>query len=352
MKRILIAAVFLLLLLFLLPLLFLPAGIPAQTSEPSPAATLPAGPEADPQDTQPAPEASPAASVSVPSIDAGRTLRLLTDSGISTVSMDKYLFGVVAAEMPAAFHPEALKAQTIAARTYALYKMRHGPSKNHPDADLCTNYTCCSAYSTEAEARTRWGDKQDEYAEKLRRAVSETDGQAILYDGTPINAVFHSSSSGATERAALVWGAEVPYLTSVASPESGDTVPNYNSTAEFSAEAFRTAFLAAYPSADLSGAPGTWFVAPERSDAGKVLRISVGGVSVSGQAVRTLFGLRSTAFSIDVRDDNVIVFSVTGYGHGVGMSQYGANAYAAAGWDCQKILTWYYQGTTVGMVEG
>ena len=345
MKRILIAAILLLLLLFLLPLLFLPADVLSPAPDASPAATLPPDGESSPSAHQPTASAAP-------SIDTTRQLRLLTDSGVSTVPMDQYLFCVVAAEMPASFHPEALKAQTIAARTYALYKMQHGPSQNHPDADLCTDYSCCSAYSTEAEARARWGDKQEEYAARIRSAVAETDGQAVLYDGAPINAVFHSSSSGATERAALVWGADVPYLTSVASPESGDMVPNYESTVERSAEAFRTAFLAAYPSAALSGPPGTWFGTPERSDAGKVLRVAVGGISVSGQAIRTLFGLRSTSFSIQVRDDNVIVFSVTGYGHGVGMSQYGANAYAAAGWDCQKILTWYYQGTTVGTAEG
>ncbi len=341
MRRILAAAFLLLLLLFLLPLLFLPSDSKA-SSETSPSA-LPTA--TLPSDVSPSPT-----SVSHSS-DANIQFRLLTDDGICTISMDKYLFQVVAAEMPASFELEALKAQTIAARTYALYKIQNGPSQNHPEADLCTDSSCCSAYITEENARINWGNKQDEYAEKIRRAVSETDGQAILYNGAPIDAVFHSSSSGATESAALVWGADVPYLSSVSSPENESTVPNYESRVEVPEETFRTTFLKEYPNADLSGSPEQWFGVPSRSDAGKVLSLSIGGVSVTGRSIRSLFNLRSTAFSISFEGDT-IVFSVTGYGHGVGMSQYGANVYAASGWDCQKILTWYYQGTTIGPVEG
>lgn len=338
LRRFFAAAFLLLLLLFLLPLLFLSsdpnsASDGAKQSD-APTATLPA-------------DASPSPTLAAHSDDASTQFRLLTDEGVCTISMDKYLFRVVAAEMPASFQLEALKAQTIAARTYALYKIQNGPSKNHPEADLCTDSSCCSAYITEAEAQKNWGDKQAEYMKKIQQAVSETDGQAILYEGKPINAVFHSSSSGATESAALVWGANVPYLSSVTSPENGDTVPNYQSVVEISAESFRSTILKEYPDAKLSGSPDQWFGTSKRSGASKVLNISVGGITVTGRALRSLFGLRSTAFSIAAKG-NTVVFSVTGYGHGVGMSQYGANAYAASGWNCQKILTWYYHDTVIG----
>jgi stage II sporulation protein D len=330
LKRMFAAVFLLLLLLFLLPLLLLSSG----SNGAAPTATLPA-------DAAPPPTLAGAFS------DAATQLRVLTDDGVSVVSMDKYLFRVVAAEMPASFQPEALKAQAIAARTYALYKMRNGPSKRHPEADLCTDSSCCSAFVTEETAQKNWGSKSDEYTKKIQQAISETDGQAILYEGEPINAVFHSSSSGATESAALVWGASVPYLSSVASPENGDTVPNYQSTVELSAESFRSAVLNEYPQADFSGTPEQWIGTPSCSGAGKVLSVPVGGVTVTGRSLRSLFGLRSTAFSVSVKE-NTVVFSVTGYGHGVGMSQYGANEYAARGWSCRKILTWYYHGTVIG----
>lgn len=329
MKRILAAVGLLLLLLFLLPALLLPADSP-KTSAPAeaPTATLP-GVSAG------------------PSLDGETKVRLLSNGTVQTVSMDEYLFHVVAAEMPASFELEALKAQAIAARTYALYKIQNGPSANHPGADLCTNSGCCSAYITEEKMEQAWGSRQVEYQAKIRQAVSATDGQAILYEGQPINAVFHSSSDGATEDVQLVWGAAVPYLSSVTSPETGETVPNYNSTVELSTEEFRTILLGAYPGADLSGPAAQWFGKPEKSPSGRVLRLSIGGVSISGSTLRSLFGLRSTAFSVSV-SGNTVRFSVTGYGHGVGMSQYGAETYAKKGWNCYEILTWYYQGTVIG----
>lgn len=353
MKRILAAVVLLLLLLFLLPVLLLPAESPSGTNSnaapgasPAPTATLPAD-VPSPGGVSPSPTSQVLAASTGPALDAATQVRLLTDGGVRTVSMDEYLFHVVAAEMPASFALEALKAQAIAARTYALYKIQNGPSPNHPNADLCTNSSCCSAYITERKMEQAWGSHQEEYRAKILRAVSETDGQAILYNRQPINAVFHSSSSGATEEAALVWGADAPYLSSVTSPETSETVPNYESTVEVPAAQFRAVILGAYPSADLSGPAGQWLGTPDKSPAGRVLQVPIGGVSVSGSDLRSLFGLRSTAFSLSVSGDTV-VFHVTGYGHGVGMSQYGANTYAQKGWNCYEILTWYYQGTVIG----
>ena len=190
----------------------------------------------------------------------------------------------------------------------------------HPDADVCTDITCCQAYIDPAEAAANWGDSAQTYTEKIAQAVSSTDGQAILYDGAPIDAVFFSSAAGRTLSSVEVWGGSVPYLESVESPE-GEEVPNYRTTVEVPAEEFRTTFLAQYPQADLSGEASEWFGETVPTSSGGVETMSVGGVTVKGTALRTLFGLRSASFTVEAEGDQV-VFSVTGYGHGVGMSQY------------------------------
>ena len=177
--------------------------------------------------------------------DSGHTLRVKgSDGQVTEMDLNQYLWGVVAAEMPASFSQEALKAQAVAARTYALNK---GPSFNHPDADLCTDYACCQAWI----ARGNWGDKAAEYTNKITTAVAETGNQVILYQGQLIDAVFHSSSSAATQDAVEVWGNSVPYLQSVDSPE-GEGVPNYESQVTLTTQEFKDAFLKA------QGIPGLW----------------------------------------------------------------------------------------------
>ncbi|MDD4715004.1 MAG: stage II sporulation protein D [Oscillospiraceae bacterium] len=332
MKRLLLVAIITLLILFLFPL-FLLGGKPASSSQKTPGATLPAA-------TLPANRA-------VAEADANVAIRLLSGGKVSKISLDKYLWGVVAAEMPASFAPEALKAQAVAARTYTLYQMVHGPNKNHQDADVCGDYRCCSAYISREQALKNWGQNAQVNAAKISQAISQTDGQVVLYQGAPIDAVFHSSSSGSTEDASRVWGAAVPYLKSVSSPESSDSVPNYYSTFRVSAADFKASFLKTYPKANLSGDPAAWFQNEIRSPANKVLSLEVGGVKVKGVDLRTMFSLRSTSFRITISKDQ-IVFSVTGYGHGVGLSQYGSNAMAKAGKTYDQILKWYYSGTVLG----
>ena len=142
-----------------------------------------------------------------------------------------------------------------------------------------------------------------------------------------------------------VWGSEVPYLTGVETPE-GNEVPNFQTTVTFSPSEFQTTFLAQYPEADLSGAPSAWFGAPEYASSGCVAAIPIGGVRVTGPDLRTLLGLRSARFSVSATD-SAITFTVTGYGHGVGMSQYGANAMAKSGSTYREILTHYYTGVSI-----
>ena len=279
--------------------------------------------------------------------DAAVRLRVLHGGAVEEMTMDDYLLGVLRAEVPASFEPEALKAQAIAARTYTYYKMKDGPIPSHPDADACDSVSCCKAYRTAADAAADWGSMALYWEERLRRAVAETDGQVILYDGEPILAVFFSSANGHTQNAAAVWQSDLPYLQSVSSPEDETLVPNYYSVVRVSAEDLRTAFLAAHPDAALTGDSSRWITDVARNEAGFVTTLRVGGVSVKGNELRAILSLRSPSFTVE-NEDGFFVFRVTGYGHGVGMSQYGANAMALRGADAVEILEHYFTGAQVG----
>lgn len=329
-KQVVATALALLLVLFLLPLLLFGTGGLEQTEQAAPTGELPI----DRTVVTPSPSA-----------DSQTQIRVaLTDGSVLTLGLDQYLWRVVAAEMPASFELEALKAQAAAARTYTLSKLGRTVEK-HPDADVCTDITCCQAYIDPDQAAANWGDNAAAYTAKITSAVSETDGMAVLYDGQPIQAVFFSSAAGRTVDAVEVWGNSVPYLTGVDSPE-GDEVPNYHSTVTFTLEEFKSKLLAQYPDADLSGDPAGWFQNTVPNSAGGVEQVDVGGVTVSGGVLRTLLGLRSTSFTVTAGSQGV-TFSVTGYGHGVGMSQYGANALAKQGKTYDEILKWYYTGVEV-----
>ena len=280
--------------------------------------------------------------------DSGYTLSILVDGQVQEMDLNQYLWGVVAAEMPASFEEEALKAQAVAARTYSLHKA--GNAANHPEADLCTDYACCQAWIAREKAQANWGENAEAYTEKIPQAVAETNNQVILYDGQLISAVFHSSSGQATQDAVAVWGNSVPYLQSVESPE-GEEVPNYHSEVTFTAQEFKDTYLAAQPDAVLEGEPAAWFGEPALTNGGSVGTIVIGGVTVTGVQAREIFGLRSAAFTVETTADSV-TFQVTGFGHGVGMSQYGANAMAADGSTYTEILKHYYTGVTVEEYQG
>ncbi len=275
--------------------------------------------------------------------DGAQALRVLgRDGQVAEMNMADYLWGVVAAEMPASFEPDALRSQAVCARTYSLWKLR---AKSHEGdgADVCADSSCCQAFLTKEDAAQRWGaDLAPAYTAKIAAAVADTDGQVLVYDGAPIQAVFFSSASGATEDAEAVWGKALPYLVSVDSPE-GDEVPNYRSTVTLTADQVQKAVGEAGLGADLSGEPSGWFHDLTRTASGRVASVELGGVSLSGGAVRNLFALRSACFDVSEKD-GVFTFSVTGYGHGVGLSQYGANAMAKQGTGWRDILAHYYTG--------
>ena len=276
--------------------------------------------------------------------DEEMSLRVLIGDTVETMTMAEYLPCVVQGEMLPSFETAALSAQAVAERTYILYQMRSGGKPRHPQADVCDDPGCCSAYLSQEEAKAKWGDQYEALAQRVKDAVAATDGVVALYDNQPIMAVFHSSSGGATARCADVWAADLPYLVSVESPEGADTVPNYYSVKTLSEADFRATFAAAHPEADFSG---DWLGSPVADASGRVGSLTVGGVTVSGAEVRRLYGLRSTAFTV-AREGESVTFRVTGYGHGVGMSQYGANELARQGKTWQEILQWYYTGVTLG----
>jgi len=274
---------------------------------------------------------------------AAQTVLLrLPDGGVCEMDMQEYLIGVVAAEMPAAFEPQALRAQAVAARTYALYC---GEAHKHGTAQVCTDPGCCQAYSADSALRTNWGAAYETNLARIRAAVEATDGEYLSYGGAPVFAAFHSSSAGATEDCGAVWNAR-PYLISVPSPETAEQVPNYQSSVRCWRLDFRDTLLRAHPECDFSGEAEGWIGETERDGSGRVAAVTLGGVRVRGTELRQLFALRSTAFTLSYAG-GIFTFNVTGFGHGVGMSQYGANTLAAAGWDYRAILAHYYPGTTL-----
>lgn len=275
-------------------------------------------------------------------LDSSCMVRVLNERGeVEEMTMADYLWGVVAAEMPASFEPEALKAQTVAARTYTLWKMEH--NSTHPDADLCKSHTCCQAWRDKTAAMEEWGEGGELFAGKISSAVEETDGMALFWEGHPIQAVYHSSSEGRTEDAVAVWGSAVPYLVGVETPE-GEEVPNLHSAVMLTADEVRERLDG--KGCDLSGSPQTWFGVAHCTANGNVRTMQVGGVSMGGVELRSLFGLRSANFTVEFEEE-LFTFRTAGYGHGVGMSQYGANGLAKQGKNWEEIVTWYYTGVTV-----
>lgn len=264
--------------------------------------------------------------------DERTTLDVRTEDGVRTMTLAEYLPCAVAAEMPVSFGPEALMAQAVTARTYVLAAHRHD------DADVCTDSGCCLAYRTPDELRALWGGDYSENLAAVTAAVAATDGEYLTYGGRIIQAVFHASSAGATEDSAAVWAAQ-PYLVSVTSPETADTVADLVSTADFSPEE-----LASLLGLSCAGTPDTWLGETVLDGAGRVESIVLGGQELSGACVRSALGLNSTAFQAAF-DGERFRFTVAGHGHGVGMSQTGARLLAADGWSYREILAHYYPGT-------
>lgn len=262
------------------------------------------------------------------------------DGSVEKWDMDKYLTGVVLGEMPAYFEPEALKAQAVAARTYAA-KARMTGGK-HGDGSVCMDSQCCQAYQDPGTYVSSGGSPED--VAKIRQAVEDTSGYVLTYGGELIEAVYFSCSGGSTEDAAAVWGTEVPYLQATDSPGEENAAHNADSVT-FTADQFQQAL-----GKTLAGTPENWFGGVTYTDGGGVAEMEIGGENYTGVRLRQLLGLRSTAFTVTAEGGSVRI-DTRGYGHRVGMSQYGADAMAASGSTFREILSHYYSGTTLEIWE-
>ncbi len=279
------------------------------------------------------PQAAPV--VTAAPFDSTVMLRVLTEQGTEELPLDAYLMRVLLAEMPSDFPPEALKAQAVAARTFAL---RRSETKKHEFADICSDPSCCQGCCDATEI-----------PQSITDAVLATDGLVMTYDGALIDATFFSCSGGKTEAALAVWGSDIPYLQSVESPGE-ENAPRYTEEALLSAEYFAEVLSSAHPEVNLAGQPENWFGACSYTEGGGVDKVFIGGAAIAGTELRKLFSLRSTKFTIAAQDGQVCIVTC-GFGHRVGLSQYGAKSMAERGAAFAEILTHYYQGAAVTQLQ-
>ena len=267
-------------------------------------------------------------------------LYLTSEDKVVNIPFEDYVKGVVAAEMSADNNAEALKAQAVAAYTFAYRRKEMRTAEKY---DVSDSYATDQAYLSDASAKEKWGDSYDVNMKKISDAADAVKGQLIKYNGEPILAVYHSISGGKTESAENVWGEAYPYLVPVESV--GDVLsPNYLSTVTFTADEIKTAMSEL--GITFSENAAEWFGEKKCSDSGTVLTLPVCGTEVKGTDIRAALGLRSANFDVSFSEDS-FTFTVRGYGHGVGMSQYGAQFMAQQGSTYEEILCWYYPGCQI-----
>ena len=262
------------------------------------------------------------------------------DGTVETMDMDAYLMGVILAEMPSNFEAEAKKAQAVAARTYARKASVTGGK--HGDGSVCESASCCQAYISPENYLQQGGTEKALIAAKS--AADATSGLVMTYDGQLIEATYFSCSGGSTEDAVAVWGTDYPYLRSVESPGEEHAVHNTD-TVYFSKSDFENAL-----DLSLRGSPESWIGKPTYTSGNGIDAIVIGGHVFSGTELRAKLGLRSTVFTM-IPDEKGITVTTRGFGHRVGMSQYGADAMAMNGKSFQEILAHYYPGTTLELTN-
>ena len=279
------------------------------------------------------------------------TIKLLhQDTGkVEEVALDTYLYNVVSAEMPADFELEALKAQAVVARTYTIYKIQN---KKHDNADICDDSSCCQAWISKDDRLARWDeDKRESNWAKIEQCVNETKGKIITYNGTPINAFFHSNSGGTTELPVNVWGGgtNLPYL-QVIETAGEEGYSQYQSEAIFTQDELIEKLKSKYEDITIDFNNNDDLKILDYTDSGRVKTVKFGNHELSGTETRSLFDLRSTNFEI-IKEDGNVKFSVKGYGHGVGMSQTGANSLAKEGKNYEDIIKHFYVGVEISDVN-
>lgn len=261
---------------------------------------------------------------------------LQKDGTVKQMDMVDYLTGVLLGEMPSDFEVEAFKAQAVVARTYALKRNLNG--NKHEGGAVCTDSACCQSYCTVTEYLAKGGTKSA--VNKARNAVEETSSLVLTYNGALIEATYFSCSGGRTEDALAVWGTDIPYLQAVDSPGE-EQAAHYMDTVEFSVKD-----VAKLLNINPNSAPSSWMGKTTYTKGGGVASMQIAGKTFKGTDIRRILGLRSTAFTIDIVEDRILI-STKGFGHRVGMSQYGAEAMAVGGCNFQEILSHYYPGTNL-----
>ena len=262
------------------------------------------------------------------------------DGRIEELNLDEYLYGVVASEMPANFELEALKAQAVVARTYTIYQIKNGTK--HEKLCVCDNAACCQAWISKENRLARWEKQyQEEYWLKIVKAVEETKGKIIFYNNEPINALFHSNSGGKTELAVNVWGGEFPYFQTVET-SGEDKYTSYSSEIIISKDELIKIMLENYAEFKIEFEQDGCIKILEYTEGDRVEKIKIGNIEISGIEARKLLGLKSAKFNFNIVD-NQIIFSVIGYGHGVGLSQCGSDLLAKSGKKFDEIIKYYYK---------
>ncbi len=290
------------------------------------------------------PSKQTAESVKVDKIAPQKTFKILRceTEEIEEISYSDYIFGVLAAEMPALYETEALKAQAVAAHTFALYRT---VANEENDYDITDNFKVDQAFITISEAEEKWGENAEEYIQKIKSIVKETENLALTYNGEIILSAYHAISSGKTEDCKNVWGGEYSYLLSVDSV--GDKLsPNYISTKNVTLAEIKALF----PDLILNDDPDAYFKEIQKTDAGRVLTLKMCDNQITGSELREKLDLKSANFDVKFENDS-FTFTVYGYGHGVGMSQYGANYMAQQGADFKEILNHYYTGCEIKEIK-
>ena len=254
------------------------------------------------------------------------------------IPLEQYIYGVVSSEMPIGFEKEALKAQAVASRTYVLYNI-----ESHKDKDYDVYDTEDSqVYQTDEELKEKWKDKYVEYSNKIKRIIMETKGEYLSYDGKIIEAFFFSTSSGYTENSEDVFSEKLPYLRSVESKWDKDS-PSYDDKKEYSKIDF-------YNKLGLEYSDKLNISSVKNSKTGRIISLKINGIDFKSSDVREKLKLRSTFFNIE-SDNKTVTIKTKGYGHGVGMSQYGANGMALAGFLYKDILKYYYTGVKIEKIK-
>ena len=263
---------------------------------------------------------------------------------VEEINIDDYLCNVVSAEMPANYEEEALKAQGIVARTYTIFKSQE---KKHENADICDDSTCCQAWISKEERFERWEEgKRDYYWEKILNCVKQTSGKIITYENKPINALFHANSGGTTELPVNVWGgSSLPYL-QVVETAGEEGYNQYNSEVLLTNEELINKLKSKYQDIQIDFNNSDDLKILEYTDSNRVKTVKFGNHNLSGVETRTILGLKSTNFEI-IKENEKIKFTVKGYGHGVGMSQTGANTMAKEGKDYEDIIKHFYVGIEI-----